>query len=59
MTLYTVQEFLGVLLVVAISMATLVVLGISVILFQEAIRRARRAKARVMPAESLSPKHSG
>ncbi len=54
MILYTVQEFLGVLLVLAIAMGSILILGILFILCQEGIRRAVRwVKAGVMPLEGL------
>jgi len=54
MILYTLQEFLGVLLVLAISMGTILLLGILFILCQEGIRRAVRwVKTGVLPVEGL------
>jgi len=59
MILYTAQEFLGVLLVVAISMGTVLILGVLFILCQEGIRRAVRwAKTGAMPPEGLSPQRT-
>jgi hypothetical protein len=57
MTLYIVQEFLGVLLVIAGLTGTLLFFGIAGILFREGIRRALRgAKTRVIPFAGLSAK---
>lgn len=57
MSLYIVQEFLGVLLVLAGLMGTILFFGIAVILVQEGIRQLlHRAKTRVMPFEGLSAK---
>jgi len=42
MNLYLVQEVLGVLLVLAILMGTLLIFAIAFILFQEGMRRAAR-----------------
>jgi hypothetical protein len=57
MTLYIVQEFLGVLLVIAGLTGTLLFFGIAGILFREGLRRALRgAKTRVMPFAGLSAK---
>jgi hypothetical protein len=48
MNLYIMQEFLGVLVVLAAATGTMLVFGIAFILFQEGIRRAAHgAKARV------------
>ena len=60
MILYTVEECLGVLLVLAILMGTILVFGILFILCQEGIRRAVRwAKTGVMPLEGLGPQSDG
>jgi hypothetical protein len=57
MNLFIVQEFLGVLLVLALSMGAILILGVVFILFQEGIRRiVRLAKNGVVPLEDLSPK---
>ena len=59
MILFMVQEFLGVLLVLFVSMAAILALGIVFILFQEAIRRiARWARAGVVPTEGLSSRNA-
>lgn len=55
MSLYIAQEFLGVLLVLAGLMGTILVFGIAVILFHEGINQTlRRAKDRVKPIAGLS-----
>ena len=55
MSLYIAQEFLGVLLVIAGLMGTLLFFGIALILFREGISRAmHRPKMRVMPLAGLS-----
>ncbi len=57
MNLYTVREFLGVLLVLAVFMGTILVLGVALILFHEVIRRALHgAKTAVTPFKGLSAK---
>lgn len=57
MNLFMVQEFLVVLLVLAVSMATILAFAIAFILVQEGIRRAVRwAKTGVMPLEGLHAK---
>jgi hypothetical protein len=57
MSLYIAQEFLGVLLVLAGLVGTILVFGIAVILFQEGIRRTLRgAKTRIKPFAGLSAK---
>jgi hypothetical protein len=57
MSLYIVQEFLGVLLLLAGLVGTVLFFGIAVILFQEAVRRSLRgAKTRVTPLAGLSAK---
>ena len=57
MNLYAVQEFLGVLLVLAVFMGTILVLGVALILFHEVIRRALHgAKTAVTPLKGLSAK---
>ena len=57
MNLYTMQEFLGVLIVLAVVTGTILFLGIAFILFQEGIRRAvHGAKARVIHFKALSAK---
>jgi hypothetical protein len=57
MTLFMVQEFLGVLLVVAVSMAIILAFGVAFILLQEGVRRVVRwAKTGGMPLEGLSSK---
>ncbi len=54
---YAVQEFLGVLLLVAVFIGTMLVFGIAFILFQEGIRRAAHgAKTGVIPLKGLSAK---
>jgi hypothetical protein len=58
MILFVAQEFLGVLLVIFLSMAAILVLGIAFILFQEGIRRiVRWAKPGVVPLEGLSSRN--
>jgi hypothetical protein len=58
MSLYIVQEFLGVLLVIAGLTGTVLFFGIAGILFREGIRRALRgAKTRVIPFAGLSAKN--
>lgn len=55
--LYTMQEFLGVLLVLAAFIAAMLVFGIAFILFQEGIRRlVHGAKTGVVPLKGLSAK---
>ncbi|HTC41566.1 MAG TPA: hypothetical protein VK703_08345 [Candidatus Acidoferrales bacterium] len=57
MSLYIAQEFLGVLLVLAGLMGTVLFFGIAAILFQEGIRRTLRgANSRVKPLAKLSAK---
>jgi hypothetical protein len=57
MNLYALQEFLGVLLVLAVFMGTILVLGVALILFHEVIRRALHgAKTAVTPLKGLSAK---
>jgi hypothetical protein len=57
MDLYTLQEFVGVLAVVAVLTATTVVIGIAFILLQEATLRAGRiARAGVLAFKTLSLK---
>lgn len=57
MDLYTVQEFLGVLVILAAATGTMLVFGITFILFQEGMRRAvQEAKARVINLKGLSAK---
>jgi hypothetical protein len=57
MSLYIAQEFLGVLLVLAGLVGTIVVFGIAAILFQEGVRRTLRgAKTHVQPLARLSAK---
>lgn len=57
MSLYIVQEFIGVLLVLAGLLGTMLFLGIAVILFHEGIRKAlRSAKTRLRPVAGLSAK---
>jgi hypothetical protein len=57
MNFYTVQEFLAVLLLLAISTATILVFAVAFILFQEGIRRAVLwVKTGVIRLASLSPK---
>ena len=54
---YAIQEFLGVLLLVAAFIGTMLVFGIACILFQEGIRRALHgAKARVINFKGSSAK---
>jgi len=60
MSLYIAQEFLGVLLVLAGLVGTILVFGIAVILFQEGIRRTPRgAKTRIKPFRGSPPKSYG
>ena len=55
MSFYIVQEFLGVLLVLAGLMGTILVFGIAAILFQEGVHQTvRRAKNRVKPLAGSS-----
>lgn len=55
--LYAMQEFLGVLLLLAVFIGAMLVFGIVFILFQEGVRRAvRGAKTGVMPLKGLSAK---
>ena len=55
--LYAMQEFLGVLLVLAAFIGTILVFGIAFILFQEGIRRlVHGAKTGVAPLRGLSAK---
>jgi hypothetical protein len=57
MNLFMVQEFLGVLLVLALSMAAILVVGVAFILLQEGIRRiVRWAKTGVVPLQDLTSK---
>lgn len=57
MNLYTVQEFLGALLMLAVFMGTILVLGVALILFEEVIHRAlRRTRTAVTPLKGLSAK---
>jgi uncharacterized membrane protein len=57
MNLYTMQEFLGVLVVLAAATGTMLVLGIAFILFQEGTRRAlHSARARIIHFRGLSAK---
>jgi hypothetical protein len=57
MSLYIVQEFLGVLLVLAGLVGTALFFGIALILFREGIRRTpRRAKTPVITLAGLSAK---
>jgi hypothetical protein len=57
MNFYTVQEFLVVLLVLAVSTATILVFAVAFILFQEGIRRAvLLAKTGFIRLAGLSPK---
>jgi hypothetical protein len=57
MNLYTMQEFLGVLLVLAALTGTVLVVGIAVLLLQEGIRRAvRGSRSHLMPIRDLSAK---
>ena len=57
MNLYTVQEFLGVLLVLAVTMGTILLFGVAFILLQEGIRRAvHGAKAGVIHLKGSSAK---
>jgi hypothetical protein len=59
MNFYTVQEFLVVLFLLAVSTATILVFAVACILFQEGIRRAILwAKTGVMRLAGLSPKSS-
>jgi hypothetical protein len=57
MNLYTMQEFLGVLLVLAALTGTVLVLGIAFIVFQEGIRRVvYGSNPRLIPIRDLSTK---
>jgi hypothetical protein len=57
MNLYMMQEFLGVLVVLAAATGTILVFGIAFILFQEGIRRAVHvAKARLIHFKGSSAK---
>lgn len=57
MNVYPLQEFLGVMLVLAVLVGTFVFLAVLFILFQEGIRRAiPRTKTGVEYLESLRPK---
>lgn len=57
MNLYTLQEFLGALLVLAVFMGTILFLGVVLILFDEVIHRAlHRTKTAVTPLKGLSAK---
>ncbi|MGA7225381.1 MAG: hypothetical protein WBX16_21160, partial [Candidatus Acidiferrales bacterium] len=57
MNLYVMQEFLGVLVVLAAATGTMLVIGIAFILFQEGIRRAAHgAKARIIRFKGSSAK---
>ncbi len=57
MSIYVIHEFLGVLLLLAGLMGTILVFGIAVILFHEGINQTlRRAKNRVKPLAGLSAK---
>ena len=57
MSLYIAQEFLGVLLLLAGLMGTILFFGIAVILFHEGINQTlRRAKNRIKPFAGLSAK---
>jgi hypothetical protein len=57
MSLYIVQEFLGVLLVLAGLVGTMLFFGIAFILFREGIRRApRREKTTIITVAGLSAK---
>lgn len=57
MSLYIVQEFLGVLLLLAGLVGTILVFGIAAILFHEGIHQTlRRAKNRVKPLAESSAK---
>ena len=54
MNLYMVQEYLGVLLVLAVSTATILVFAVAFVLFREGIRRAvSGAKTGVMDQPGL------
>jgi hypothetical protein len=58
MTFYIMQEFLGVLIVLAAATGTILVFVIAFILFQEGIRRALpSAKARIFHPKGSSAKH--
>jgi hypothetical protein len=59
MNFYTVQEFLAVLLLLAVLTGTILVFAVAFILFQEGIRRAVLwAKTGVIRLAGLSPKSS-
>ncbi len=58
--LYSVQEFLAVLLLLATSTATILGFAVALVLFQEGIRRAVPwAKTSVVRRPDLSPKDQG
>jgi len=59
MILYTVEEFLGVLLVLAISMGTVLILGVLFVLCRQGIRAVRWAKTGAMPPEGFSQRTDG
>jgi hypothetical protein len=55
--LFAMQEFLGVLLLLAAFIGTMLVFGVALILFQEGIRRVvHGAKTSVMPPKASSAK---
>jgi hypothetical protein len=57
MNLYTVEEFLVVLLLLAVSTATILIFAVAFILFQEGIRRAvLSGRTGVKRLAGLSPK---
>jgi hypothetical protein len=57
MNLYTMQEFLGVLLVMAALTGTLLVFGIAFIFLQEGVRRAvHGARTHLTPIRGSNPK---
>lgn len=59
MNFYTVQEFLAVLLLLAVLTAIILVFAVGIVLFQEGIRRAVLwAKTSVVRVVGLSPKSS-
>lgn len=59
MNFYNLQEFLAVLLLLAVLTATILVFAVAFVLFQEGIRRAILwAKTSVVRVVGLSPKSS-
>jgi hypothetical protein len=59
MTVYMLEEILGVLVLLAAAMATFFVLAVAIVVFREGIRRAVLwAKTGVMHPARLNPKRS-